>query len=397
MGENWTDIGAADGSFLHGMNDWKQKLKLRLPAVVLLVATSLFWSRYDRYEPAGPVLLESPVLAGGTNVRGDVSGSNGRFTLLVPPGGKQARIDFPLPAAMDYESIRVRARIKVDGVVIGKHSWSCARLLMAQYDANNKWIPGHHGLVAEKGSKNWAGHEDVFEIFPNAARVVVVLQQSGIEGTAEFEHIEAQPVRIRTSFVWWRIVFLGSWAFMAALYFRRCRLHHRRLKMLILLNVLAILYGTLMPGAWIQDSVERVKKSVRELRAPEPAPAKIQPTEGKPTPKPTPPQKQMDWFMEMEVEAHQAGHFILFASLCFLVYLSAALERQHPAYFFKVGVDVLLFAAVTESLQFLTLDRTAGMIDLLIDVYGMAVAFVLFLAVLPLVRRRQGAVALKTG
>ncbi|MCP4711997.1 MAG: hypothetical protein GY869_25530, partial [Planctomycetes bacterium] len=113
MGENWTDIGAADGSFLHCMNDWKRKLKLRLPAVVLLAATSLFWPFYDHYEPVGPILLESPGMVGGTNVRGDVSGSNGHFMLLVPPGGKQARIDFPLPAAMDYESIRVRARIKV--------------------------------------------------------------------------------------------------------------------------------------------------------------------------------------------------------------------------------------------------------------------------------------------
>ncbi|MEN8255221.1 MAG: VanZ family protein [Verrucomicrobiota bacterium] len=365
------------------MNHWKQKLKLRLPALILLAATILFWSLYDRYEPDGPVLLESPELAGGTNLRGDVSGSNGRFILLVPPGGKQARIDFPVPAAMDYESIRVRARIKVDGVVVGKYSWSCARLLVAQYDVNNKWIPGHHGLVSEKGSKDWAGHEDVFEISPKAARAVVVLQQSGTEGTAEYEHIEAQPVRIRASFIWWRIVFSGSWTFMALLYIRRCRLHRRKLKTLIVLNAIAILAGTLMPGEWIQDSAERFKATIRELRAPEPVPEQTQ----SPKKKPAQPQEQMDWFMEMEVEAHQAGHFILFATLCFLVYLSAALERQHPAYFFKVGADVLLFAAITESLQFLTLDRTAGIADLRIDLYGMATALLLFLMVLPFVRR----------
>ena len=384
MGGNWTDIGAVDGSFLHGMNDWKQKLKLRLPAVVLLAATILFWSRYDRYEPVGPVLLESAVLAGGTNVRGDVSGSNGRFTLLVPPGGKQARIDFPLPAAMDYESIRVRARIKVAGVVVGKHSWSCARLLVAQYDANNKWIPGHHGLVSEEGSRDWAEHEDVFGIFPNAARVVMVLQQSGIEGMAEFDQLVAEPVRLRASFIWLRIVFFSLWISMAALYFRRCRLHHRKLNVLILLNVLAILYGTLMPGVWIQDGSDWAKKTWAKRS--KPAPAKIQPTEGKPVSKPAPSHEPMDWFMEVEVEAHQVGHFVLFASLCFLVYLSAALERQHPAYFFKVGIDVLLFAAVTESLQFLTLDRTAGVGDLRIDLYGMAAALLAFLVVLPLVR-----------
>ena len=80
----------------------------------------------------------------------------------------------------------------------------------------------------------------------------------------------------------------------------------------------------------------------------------------------------------------QCLHFL--ATLCFLVYLSAALERQHPAYYIKVGLDVLLFAAITEALQYLTRDRTAGVADLRIDLYGMAFALLLFCLVRPLVR-----------
>ena len=80
---------------------------------------------------------------------------------------------------------------------------------------------------------------------------------------------------------------------------------------------------------------------------------------------------------------------LTFASLCFLVYLSSALERQHPAYFFKVGFDMLLFAAVTEALQFLTLDRAAGISDWLTDVYGMLLALVLFLLWLLFFRLRR--------
>jgi hypothetical protein len=83
--------------------------------------------------------------------------------------------------------------------------------------------------------------------------------------------------------------------------------------------------------------------------------------------------------------------------LCFLVYLSAALERQHLIYFAKVGIDVLIFAAITESVQFLTLDRKAGVADLLTDIYGMATALVLFLAVLPFVRHYQGLASSKVG
>ena len=372
------------------MDSWKPKLKMRFPAFVLLLATISFWSFYDRYELAGPLLLESPVLADGTNLRGDVFESKSHFILRVPKGGKRARIDFPLTGGADYEIIRASARIKVDGVVAGQQPWHCARVLLAQYDANNKWISGPHGLVGERGSKDWEGHRDEFEIQPNAARVVVILQQSGTEGTAEFDRIVVQPVRIRTSFPWWRMGFAASWLAAAIYYFPRCRLHYRKLKLLILLNALAIISGALMPAEWIEDGSEWVKKTWTERTEPVPEKIALKPAEkpaGKPAVKRDRDLLQMDRFNELVGGVHGGGHFILFASLCFLVYCSAALERQHPSYFFKVGFDVLLFAAVTESLQFLTIDRTAGASDLRIDLYGMGAALLLFLMVLPLIRR----------
>ncbi len=366
------------------MKDWKKKLKLRLPALLLLLATLLFWSRYERYEAAGPLLLESPPMAAATRVRGECTETNGHFIRTVPVSGKTASINFRMPNAAGYEFIRVHGRIKVENVVEGKNYWRCARLLLVQYDGNNKWIPGHHGVVAEQGSKDWEFHEDVFEIDSLAAHVDLVIQQTGLSGIAEFDQLRVEPLRLRASFVWWRTLFFVLWLLAAVLYFPRCRLHRRKLKVLILLNAMVILAGTLMPGVWIQDSTARFKTAVQELRAPEPVPEQEQTSKKKPAS----PQEQIDWFVEIEVEAHQVGHFTLFASLCFLVYLSAALERQHPAYFFKVGIDVLLFAAITESLQFLTLDRTAGILDLRTDLYGMALAFVVFLAVRPLVLKR---------
>ena len=368
------------------MNIWKLKLKTRLPALVMLAATIAFWSLYDRYEAAGPMLLESPSLADGTNLHGDVSESMGLFILRVPKAGKRARLDFPLVGGADYQTLRISARIKVTGVVVGKHSWQCARVLLAQYDANNKWISGPHGLVGERGSKDWEGHWDEFEIQPNAARVVVILQQSGIEGSAEFEQIAVQPVRIRASFIWWRVLFVGAWLASAIYYFPRCRLHRRRLKWLILLNTLAIIFGAMMPSVWIEDGSAWTKKTWMEWT--KPVPEKMEAKAGeKPAVKQIEDTQQMDRFNELVGGIHGSGHFVLFASLCFLVYCSAALERQHPAYFVKVGSDVLLFAFVTESLQFLTSDRTAGITDLRIDLYGMGAALLVFLMVLPLIRR----------
>lgn len=371
------------------MHQGFQKFKLRLPALLLLVVTLIFWSLFERYEPAGPVLLDAPSLEEAIATRGNVSENDGVFTLDVSGGsGKTGRIDFPLSSeVLKYRRVRVSGMIRLEGVVVGRNPWNCARLLVTQYDANDKWIPGHHFLISESGTRDWAAYDDVFVLEPNASRVAVILQQGGKAGIAQFRQIQAEPVRLRASFAWWMGVFGVLWLAMGILYFKRCRLHSRKLRVLIVLNVIAILGGTLMPGEWIESGTERAEQIIRNLH-PRPAESvKGSSAAQESVSKPDILVRQMDWFSEVEVESHVAGHFILFASLCFLVYLSAALEGQHPVYFLKVGFDVLVFAAITESLQFLTLDRTAGIMDLRTDVYGMGAALVLFLICLPFLRR----------
>jgi VanZ family protein len=179
---------------------------------------------------------------------------------------------------------------------------------------------------------------------------------------------------------------------MAALYFRRCRLHRRRLRVFILLNVVAIVFGTLMPEKWIEDTSDYVRiEAVRimEKTSTRPTPATTSPA---PSPNKHSEQKKIDQFNKVVVSAHGLGHFTLFASLCFLIYLSAALERQPRGYFFRVAFDVMLFAGITESLQYLTLDRTPGLLDWFVDLCGMAVAFVCFLIVLWVFRLGSGRV-----
>lgn len=367
-------------------------MKLRLPAILLLATTLLFWGLYERYEPAGPILLQSPSMADATRLRGDCTETNGHFTLTVLPAGKTASINYRLPDASRYGRIRVQGRMKLDGVVVGENPWRCARLLLVQYDARNQWIPGHHGVVVEKGTRDWKAYEDIFELDPHAMHVDLVIQQTGREGSAEFDLLVAEPVRLRPSFRWWRLAFAMTWLSMAAVYFRRCRLHRRRLRVFILLNAAAIILGTLMPGKWIEDTsqyarIEADRVVEKILARPTPAASSQAPSPNRDSE-----QKIFDQFNRVVGSAHGLGHFTLFASLCFLIYLSAALEEQSRSYFFKVAFDVLLFAGVTESLQYLTLDRTPGVQDWLVDVCGMAAAFACFLVVLVVFRLARGGV-----
>ena len=368
------------------MKDVLHKFLMRLPAMVLLLATFLFWEFYDRYEPAGPALVEYPDLGDADRIRGDCSHTNGQFMLVVPDGGKTAAVSFRLPEITRYDTVRVKGRIRTESVVVGKYAWRCARILLTQYK-NNKWLPGDHSLIMQSGTTEWVMQADEFEVMPDAEYGMLQIQHVGLSGTAWFDQLVAEPVQIKTSYFWFRTLFILLWLFMVPLYFKRCRLNRRKLRVLILLNTLAILAGSIMPSDWIKEFAEGAKKTYVKV-VPKPAreqPA-IEPKEETPVKKEVAVIHQMDELNLVVGSAHGAGHFLLFASLCFLVYLSAALERQHAVYFFKVAIDILLFAAITESLQYLTHDRTPGIHDWLIDVYGMFTALILFLLLFPGIR-----------
>ncbi|MBN2162249.1 MAG: VanZ family protein [Pontiellaceae bacterium] len=374
-------------------------MKMRLPAGILLAATLLFWGLYDRYERAGPILVERPAIADASSVRGDCSETNGLYTLAVHEDGKSANVRFRINDVSQFSFIRVQGRLRTDGVVVGKNPWRCARLVLIQYDSGKHWIPGYHSLIAQEGTQGWKFYEHVFEVDPNAVYADLALQQLGTAGAARFDSVFVEPVRFKKSYPVWRVVFAALWIAMGILYFRRCRLDRRRLRVLILLNAIAIIFGTMMPERWIEDSSTFAREEVVKALQPPPQ----NPASQKPLPekvveakspsvqkKPVKPKEdeRMERFNKLLEGVHGAGHFVLFASLCFLVYLSGALERRRNMYFGKVAFDILLFAAVTESLQHLTNDRTPGVSDWLKDMYGMICALILFIPLHWVLKRR---------
>lgn len=387
------------------MDTWKQKLILRLPALGVLLVSLLFWTSYDRYTPSGEAFLSGATLAQAERVRGEVREEMGAITLTASSTGGVAIVDFRFEDLTDAPFVRVSASIELQEVVVGQRAWNCARLALGQFSEKGKWLPCHHVVAAGFGSGKWKPYQDVFEIRPDAAYIDVSLQQLGSDGVARYKQIEVIPVKIRASFIWWRIFFALLWVGMAIFYFPICRLHYRRLRWLILLNSIAILIGVLMPAKWISDVSQQGRRVVRELQekrlekvqssAPVSCESITEKTEElteKSDPKrtrltaATKGSAKYDLQLELMVrfdklmrDTHRAGHFLLFSMLCFLVYLSAALEHQHKIYFCKVGADILLFAGITEMLQFLTLDRTPGVQDLWVDFCGMGLAFISFL------------------
>jgi len=362
------------------MSERRDKILLRVPVIILVFITVGFWSFYDRYALVEPLLEEPFDLSMAMIRRGDVTMEAGQFVLRVrQPKPKTVRVDFPIKlSVLTTKFVRVSMDMKIDNVVAGRHPWERARLLFGQYDKRGRWVSGEHQVVGLEGSSDWKHYEKVFEVRERTVVGRIILQQIGSSGTAYFKGIRVEAVRVKSSFLWWRVFFAMLWVAMGLFYFPRCRLHKRKLRVLITLNAIAILIGALIPSVWMKDLTDRLQQVRMERVIKKKSLVKSENKDRKRVKKKRS-LDQIDHFEELVKDTHRTGHFGLFASLCFLVYLSSALERQRFSYLVKVGLDVLLFAVVTETLQLLTLDRTAGIGDLKIDLEGMFLAFVIFM------------------
>jgi len=217
--------------------------------------------------------------------------------------------------------------------------------------------------------------------------VALVLEQSGSAGIAWYDQIVVEPVVLKKSFVWWQGLFVVSWLVLGIVFYWQFWRRARRFKFLILLNVFALLFGVLMPEQWITASSLWVKQQVKKkqqvvatvskksVKNPEKVSDK-KPQNFKPRHHT---HRVAEKFTQVVEKVHVMGHFLLFASLLFLLYLSAVFEQRRLVYFGVTFLPLILFSAVTEALQFLTMDRSPGLGDLKIDFYGMFTGFILFI------------------
>ncbi|MDF7800858.1 VanZ family protein [Pontiellaceae bacterium B1224] len=354
------------------MTEVLNKLKMRLPAILLLAATLLFWSNYDPCRPYGPVLLETATLADAAYVEGDCRETNSVFMLTRSEGGTIPAVGFKLPDVSNYRMLRLRGRLRAESVVPGEYEFDSARVTLVQRDKSGRVVARFDEDAHGSGTFKWTKFLNDYYVHRGVEQVEVLLTQQGQSGTALFDSVEVRPVRFKGRTHWIKYAFAAAWLILGIFYFPRCRLHTRKLRHLILLNVILILVGILLPTRVIQRGIHEMNQLISCVQVKD-FPAGMQFVTAGPA---------FDLPLHFEdTVGRSKGHFILFGSLSFLVLLSGALEGQPRSYYFKVAFDVLLFGAITEALQYLTPDRTVDMADMLCNAYGMLTAMVLFIFV----------------
>lgn len=367
-------------------------------AVLTVGVMALFYNIYEPWQPVGSELIPDGSFStpAATNAW---SGWN-QWTRLVPDGGYRGSPGVVLTTSSNEHGIlrftvydltnipafRVSLRATAHGIAKGKEGYDVPRAIFFYHNTKAKSLFSlHHGVMDIRKDADWTYYKDFFPVPAGAADARLHIQNLGNAGVMQIDDISVIPVCERRDAVGWKLFFGTLWTTAFALCLFALRPWARRYGFLIVVTLALIMTGIVLPGKFLDDSIEKSIHAVKDLRpenAVSPAPvqaAKVTPAQTA-APKPLKPKEEPVLPGTGVEKTHIIGHFTLFSLLAFLSALSW-LTAPSIKRVLAVFAGLIFFAAATEVLQFIPADRSAGLSDLSIDTIGMtgAVAAVFIL------------------
>ena len=258
---------------------------------------------------------------------------------LTARDGKSSSIQWTLAKPQEYRFLLLRAKMRTEGVIKGANTWNTARLLLCFTDKDGKTHWDYpHAAGSLTGTSPWREFKKVFPVPEFAATATVVVQNSSTSGIVWCDDISLGPAYKNSSYFILRGILLVAG---------------------IILAISAIcLFGLLKNRGWIPLGITAVIL-IGVLCS--------------------------QYFLAMIAGAFglkvfwlkKSGHLFLFfvLGLVTVSWAGAAkkatgrtiLSLKQLVYIF---IGLLSFAALTEFLQFATLDRGPGMFDVFINTAG---------------------------
>jgi hypothetical protein len=388
-----------------------------------------FFHLYERFEIIGENFLvggdfENGIAQSLWRQLGKVewekaSGWDGSPAVKISTGnGKTGLLGCSLGDPSDYKYLLCRGDLRSENVVRGDRPWSIARLLLYFRDSDGDalWREPHE-VQQLAGSEGWKSYSRVFQVPSNGVTAHVSVVNNGASGVLWADNIELFPAQQKRTFMWWRVFFGGLW--LAALIYGiwQIRLWQWELGVLIFVVAFLLILGLLVPSSTISNVAQREEAISGTLVGGAKALSRLARSSLTSTEQPLIKAEKTDAgdkggserSAEIKIASltkhvtllKGAGHFMLFAILAFVSYvsldrrLSQGPRPQHEVGsatstvvgqsktdlrpLLILGLGLIVFSAATEVLQFLVLTRTPRIRDWLFDLAGICLSFVLFL------------------
>ena len=349
-------------------------LRPRLIVVLTLAAATVaLFGLMDRYEQhRGQILKNGDFSAGFEDWRtkgedeGKLSLQDGVIHLRSDKSVAGPSIRQTVRRQPSDSHMRLSAWVRHRDVSRGLRPWNALRVIMAQKnDAGTSLWERPHEVLRAWGDGRWHRAEAVFWLAPDITAVQVIIALSNVAGEAEVRDLSLDVVAEDATFMLLRQVLSVLWL-LALPCLAWPLLRWRRLTVLGVASV--ILFGTLTPHLVKHE----VRHFIQEIRS-----SFQTPTDKAPAAKPAPAQAPLASKFaipigEIWTALHKLGHLGLFALLALAVALTW--RGQHWR---RLALYLVVFAISAETLQLLSLDRTAQPMDAGLNLLGAAAGLAL--------------------
>jgi|GEM_PF-4735225 len=366
---------------------------------VLALFTLLGMHQIDRFENTGPDLVRNGDFSAGLDEwryrqvhGGSIEVAADGLYLRTPSPAATARIGQQISAAADEQHYRLVAESSSGRIEAGERAWMDGRITLLT--CNNPQRSGCRWHTIHLASDQKQQRSELIFRIPagdNHLYLEAGLIRSG--GELQLHALHLYPVRVTPAgeAIWlfgtaaW-LLFLG-WTARMVLRHQHLTLPH----LMVWLSALTILLGAAMPAdnkqqieAWLSGEEppaigEHLSAAPKQPQAPAAATAAAPAAPSIVAAPGTPPNEAPTRFSLPTQNLAKYGHFALFALLSFWVLIAFRRHRKRG-----LIMRLLLFATITELLQFYAIGRTPTLLDVAID--GAGIAFGLIVA-LPLLAR----------
>jgi VanZ family protein len=340
-----------------------------VPIVLLVVFTIGLFEIAPRYEITGSDLLANGDFKEGlsgwqaVDIEDAVEVFSGSAILRNRDSTQAVFIKQTVPVSSGIDVLKLNVSLMTNRILQGSKNWHLARVYMIGITEQGNAIWKTQRVVVKlSGNNSWSNYSGEIPIQEGVSAVVVGVQIAFSTGDILVRRLELYPVQELLGFQWARYILIGAWTVFIIL---SARMIVFSMQSLVSRGATIIMALTILAGTLISGSVKEVLAKFLPLSLlGEAGEFGLNPHE------------------DLYGQLSQQVHFIEFLALALL--LGMIWSSKDRIYLI---MGLMLFAMLTESLQFFTISRQPSIEDWLLDVGGAGTGLIILEVIRFLTRR----------
>jgi len=337
--------------------------------IVLLFATISLFKSVQRYQPTGPELLRNNNFEKGLvgwsrrGGEGTINIASGVIALKNLDASQSVEILQVLDEFPEQKSLLMTAEISTENLKTGSKYWHYARVDLFARNAQGKYLyKKPHNLARIMESIKWKQFSNVFNVADNVSELVVKAQLARSTGIMRVRNLSLLPVTTRYAFTLAKNILLVIWC-VALVWIAIPAVSGIGFNMAtgsLCFVVLTISVAILIPDSAIDKFQNTIPTAYPEFLPTLSIDDKLIGEMG---------QNKLEYLREL---AAKGIHFLLFFAASLVAQFAWPLSHGATRFIY-----LIIFAAVTEVLQFFAIGRSPSLEDWLINASGILLAFTL--------------------